>query len=186
MPSRGFGFASVPGNLHDPAATRPSAMRFSTSCAVTVDCMKSPCIHPGGTAARALEGFFPFIVFFGAMVATAGESDLGGAAAEQRKRERWGEMGALSQIFLPSRFYLRRPESLTRGPTVSLCIPLTAETRYAAIKLARGSRSRCPDGCVIPALHAFPANFESRKIRAGQSVLSHLKILQITRTRTCV
>ena len=95
-------------------------------------------------------------------------------------------MSALSQIPLPSRFYLRRLESLTRGPIISLCISLTAEARYVAIKPARGSRSHCPGSCVTSALRAFPVNFESRKIRAKQIVLSHQKIPLITRRRACV
>jgi len=95
-------------------------------------------------------------------------------------------MSALSQIPLPSRFYPRRLGSLTRGPIKSLCVPLTTGTRYVAIKPAQGSRSRCPSSCVIPALRAFPVKFESRKIQARQSVLSHRKILLITRTRACI
>ena len=95
-------------------------------------------------------------------------------------------MSALSQIPLPSCFYPRRLGSLTRGPIKSLCIPLTAGTRYVAIKPAQGSRNRCPSSCVIPALRAFPVKFKSRNIRARQSALSHQKISLITRTRACV
>ena len=95
-------------------------------------------------------------------------------------------MSALSQIPLPSRFYLRRLKSLTRGPIISLCIPLTAGARYVAIKPAQGSRSRCPSSYVTPALRAFPVKFESRKIRARQSALSHQKISWITRTQASI
>ena len=89
-PSHGCGSASLPGSLHESLAMRPSMTRSSTSRAFKLDGKKSPCIHPGGTVARAVEGFFPLLDFFGAMICNE-ELRSGRRGGGEKKRERRGK-----------------------------------------------------------------------------------------------
>ena len=88
-PSRGCGSVSPPGSLHESLATRPSTTRSSTSRAFKLDGKKSPCIHPGGTVARAVEGLFPLLLFLGGMVfgVQIGSRRRGGGEEEARETE---------------------------------------------------------------------------------------------------
>lgn len=140
----------------------PSATRFSTSPAMTVDGRKSPWIHPGGAVNRAPDGFFalapPFLahsrfsVLLFVITAAVDEAELSGArgaGVAKEKRGFGGEVPCRPGAFTS---YIRPSESLTCGPARSLGIPISEEEQYVAVIAAQKSRRHaptCPGHCVI-------------------------------------